>query len=130
MKKLFTLMIALGALAVANAQYSHDYPNGGYDNRDVTYGNHNSRPYAMDARNTYVFTPRERDMQIDRINADFDQRIRKVSRSWFAGGREKQFRIQQLDAQRRDEIRMVWERFRASNNVYDDRRMNRNTGRW
>lgn len=120
MKRIFTLLIALGAFAAANAQYSHDYPARGYDNRDVVY----NRPYG----NTFGFTARERDMQIDRINADYDQRIRKVGHSWFTSGREKEFRIQQLDAQRRDEIRMVWERFRNSN-TYDDNHR-RGNGRW
>jgi hypothetical protein len=126
MKKIFTLMIALGAIVVANAQSSHDYPNGSY-NRDVAYGN---RPYENNVRNTYVFSARERDAQIDRINRDFDQRIRKIDHSWFTSNREKQFRMQQLDAQRKDEIRMVWERFRSSNNAYSDNRYDRNRGRW
>jgi len=128
MKRIFTLLIALGSIAVANAQYAHDYPNGGYNNRDVAYGNRDNRSYGNDARNAYLFTARDRDIQISRINADFDQRIRQVSHSWFTSGREKQFRIEQLDNQRRDEIRMVWERFRNSN-VYDNDRRREN-GRW
>lgn len=120
-------MIALGAIVVANAQYSHDYPNRGYDNRDVVYGNHDNRVYG-DGRWDNRFSERERDVQINRINAEYDMRIRKVEHSWFTSGREKAFRIQQLDAQRREEIRMVWERFRAGNNAYDDRR--RGNGRW
>ena len=123
MKKILTLLFAVGAVAVAQAQYSHSYPDGRNNDRAVILGQRNDRPYG-NSNYGYSFSERERDQQIDRINREYDKRIRQVQRDRWMRTNEKQYQIRRLEEQRRQEIRQVWERFRSSNNRYNDGRYN------
>ena len=133
MKRILTLLIALGAIASVQAQ-SRD---GRYENRDVILGDQNNRTYDNNRSyennsryGGYNFSARERDQQIDRINRGYDQRIRQVQRDRWMRTYEKRNQVQRLEDQRRNEIRQVWERFRNSRNQYRDNDYRRNDGRW
>ena len=130
MKKILTLLIALGAIASVEAQSSR-FPSDRGDSRDVILGQNNDRGYDNSRYNNgYNFTPRERDQQIDRINRDYDLRVRQVERDRWMRSYEKRMKIQRLEDQKRDEIRIVWERFRNSRNQYRDNDYRRNDRRW
>ncbi len=133
MKKILTLLFAVGAVAVAQAQYSPSYPDGRYNDRDVILGQRNDRAYDNNSRNNYSFSERERDEQIARINREYDKRIRQVDKDRRLRYNDKQYQIRHLEDQRKDEIRQVWERFRSSNNRYSDRynsRYPQNNRKW
>lgn len=131
MKKILTLLIAFGAVAGANAQTSRNFPSDRNESRDVILGSPADRSYEKSSRyNNYTFTPRERDVQIERINREYDYRIRQVERDRWIRGYEKAYKIRRLEDQRRDDIRQVWERFKASRNQYRDNDYRRNNGRW
>ena len=129
MKKIFTLMIVLGAVIVANAQPPHTYPDGRYDSRDVVLGRNDNRPYDNNVRYGNAMNERERDRLIERINRDFDQQIRRVQYDRWLRPVEKDFQIRRLESQRRDAVRDVWDRYRNSNRRYDDH-YPQNNRRW
>lgn len=130
MKKFFTLLVALGAIAVANAQYAHSYPDDRDRDRDVVLGQRNDRVYD-NSRYAYSFSERDRDREIDRINHDYDKRIRRIEKDRWINPYDKDFQIRNLEAQRRDDIRRVWDRFRNSNNSYTrNNRYPSNDRRW
>lgn len=139
MKKILTLLIAVGAITVAQAQTSRSYPNDRAASRDVILGDRNDRNdrndrydgrYENNSRYAYSFSARERDKQIDRINRDYDKRIRQLERDRRMRSSEKSYQVRQLEAQRRNEIRQVWERFQSRNNAHSDSRYNTNNRLW
>ncbi|HEV7330304.1 MAG TPA: hypothetical protein VGN63_04630 [Flavisolibacter sp.] len=139
MKRILTLLIALGAITVAQAQSSRSYPNDRNTNRDVILGDRNDRSdrndrydgrYENNTRYSYSFSARERDKQIDRINRDFDKQIRQVERDRRMRSSEKTYQVRRLETQRREEIREVWDRFQSRNNAHSDNRHNNRDRRW
>lgn len=136
MKRILTLLIAVGAITLAQAQSSRSYPDGRYESRDVILGDrngryeNNDRTYENNSRYTYSFSARERDRQIERIDRDYARRIRQVERDRYIRSYEKYSHIRRLEDQKRGEIAQVWERFRSSNNLHADSRYQRNNRRW
>ena len=130
MKKFFTILLALGAVTIAQAQSSRSYPDEHNRDRDVILGQRNDRVYDNNSRYDDSFTGRERDKQIDRINRDYDKQVRKIERDRRMRSSEKSYQIRRLEDQRRDEIRRVWEHYRSSNNSYRNNRYRQNNGRW
>jgi len=140
MKRILTLLFAVGAITVAQAQNSRSYPDDRYG-RDVILGDRNDRndrsdrndrTYENNSRYNYSFSSKERDKQIDRINREYDQRIRKVEKDRYSRSYERTSQVRRLEDQRRQEIAQVWERFRSSNNQHADNRYQRNDNnrRW
>jgi hypothetical protein len=133
MKKILTLLIVLGAIVSAEAQSSRSYPNDDRYGRDVILGSQNERndrTYENNSRHTYYMSSVERDRQIERIDREYDRRIRKVEKDRWIRSSEKSYQIRQMENQKREEIRLVWERFRSGSNLYNDSRYQRNNRRW
>ena len=125
MKKIFTLVFALGTFALVQAQpgtrdnrdirqpdqrntqqVDQRDNNRGYDNgRDVVY----NKPYDND--NRFVSVERRRDMEIAQINREYDFKIQKVRNSYFTSRWDKERQIRFLQAQRQQEIKMVYRKF-------------------
>ena len=147
MKKIFTLLFAVGMVVVAQAQ------TGSRDNRQFDQRNDQRNDQQYDQRNTgqndqldlnglfdngkividanfsfgndrgfgnsRSFNERKRDMQIARINQVFDYKIQMVKRSFRMTWYEKQRTIRFLEQQRQMEIRMVYAKFSNRNGGYD-----------
>lgn len=114
MKKLFVLMIALGAIATANAQSRRDV---GVNDRDVSFND--KRP----GNDTRYETSNEwrRKEAIESINREYDYKIASVKRSRYLKAREKNRQIQMLERERAQKIRIAFERFPdRKNSRYDD----------
>jgi hypothetical protein len=130
MKKIFTLLFALGTFTLVqaqpgtrdNRQSDHrdmpqvDQRNGGYDNRDVVVYDRNDNNYGRSDNNGRYddrFAPveRRRDIEIARVNREYDYKIMKVKNSFFISRWEKEKQIRYLQAQRQQEIRMVYIKF-------------------
>lgn len=126
MKKIFTLLFAVGMLTMAQAQ------PGSRDNRQVNQRNDQrndqqndqqfDRPFDQrDFNDTYdndgfdkngryydKFSMEKRKrMEIGRINQQFDMKIQKVKRTFYLSWFEKQRQIRSLEQQRQWEIRKV-----------------------
>lgn len=118
MKKIITLVGAVLLVASSFAQYdSRDKRD--RDN-DVAYndGRYDKRNDKRDDR--YHYNYRERDIQIARINQEYDNKIQSVKHRWFMSHSKKQQLIYQLEDRRRYEIRKVYTKFNNRNDRFDD----------
>lgn len=119
MKRIFTLILATAMLGTASAQYGqrdqrdrdrnddvYAAANRGYDRHDKGYG-------------TYVFTAREKNMQIEQIYRDYNYRIQSVKNKPFMGWYQKKRIISNLEAQRDAEICQVNDRFNSPKNLFN-----------
>jgi hypothetical protein len=81
--------------------------NRGYNRHDNSYGG-------------YMFTPRERDMQIYQINREYEYRIQSVQNKPYMGWYQKKRLINNLEFQREEEISQVIRKFRSPKNKFED----------
>ena len=142
MKKILTLLFAVGAITITQAQSSRSYPNDRNTTRDVILGDRNDgndrhnrndrydNRYENKSRSVYSFSARERDKQIDRINREYDKKVRQVERDRRMRSSEKSYTLRQLEGERRTELRQVWDRFQSRNNAHNDNRYTTNNRRW
>lgn len=110
MKKIFALVLAIGAMTAVFAQ-------GGYDrreSRDVVLGQGNRSIYN-ERSNDNRFSTRDRDEQIDRIRRQYDWKIESVRRDRYMRNGEKRRQIRSLENERDARIREVMDRYRYSN---------------
>jgi hypothetical protein len=128
MKKIFTLLFATVMLGTAFAQYGQKGQRG-QNNEDDVYVSNNDHGYDRDFRGAYVFTPRERDMQIARINRNFDMKIHAVKNKPYMGMFQKNRLIRNLEVQRDSEIQQVIHTFRSPKNKFGDQ-VRRDKKRW
>ncbi len=127
MKKIFTLVFAVGMFTLAQAQPGNR-DNRQNDQREVikVVVNDNDRydndRYDKDDRygNSSFGNERRMRMQLAEINREFDYKIQRVRNSFFLNRWEKQRQIRFLEDQRQREIRMVYAKFKNKNR-YDDR---------
>lgn len=115
MKKLFALLISLGALSSVFAQ---DHA------RDINHNYPNSTVY----NNSKTYSSREKAAQIERINYDFARQIDFVQRDTRLSRREKKRQVSMLERQRDQQIHEVIAR--SSNGRYDDGRYAQNNRRY
>jgi hypothetical protein len=119
MKKIFTLLFAVGFLTAIHAQ---SRPGDNRDNRDTRdkqqndqWGNNNKDVVINDGRydnddryhNNNGSYERNIRMQIAQVNRKYDLRIQKVKNDFFMRRFEKMRVIRSLEAQRQQEIRML-----------------------
>lgn len=123
MKKIFTLLFALGTFALVQAQPAYrsnrqtdqkSY-NNGYSNSYNNNYNDNQRRYD---NNNSSF---DKDRMIDRINHEYEEKIERVRHNFFMGWREKQRQISFLQEQREREIKMAYYGDHDHNDHFGDR---------
>ncbi|MBK7374247.1 MAG: hypothetical protein IPJ02_01335 [Chitinophagaceae bacterium] len=122
MKKMFTLLISGLMFTTAFAQNGPKEEWNGKDRYDDPkdegsksfdkYDKHDGRG------NTYYFTAREKDMQINRINREYDNRILAVQSRFFMSRYDKMRQVRFLEEQRNREIRMVMDKFYDRRNKF------------
>ena len=115
MKKVFALLLSLGAMTAVFAQRGHSSRN---DSRDVILGQQNRGVYNNDRRNDGHFSIRERDAQIQRIYREYDWRIESVQRDRYLRNGEKRRQIRFLENERDRKILEVRDRYNRSNRNY------------
>lgn len=127
MKRIFTFLIATMLLGTAIAQQGHKGKHGGTKANDIyvpakqVYENdRNDRFDKYDHRGSYVFTPRERDMEIYQINREFDQKMYTVRNRFNASRFQKKRMLHQLEDQRDYEISLVHQKFNHPRNKFGD----------
>ena len=118
MKKIFTLLFSTAMLSTAFAQYGQrDKSN------DVYVGNGNAG-YDKNGkgfdRGTYIFTAREKDMQIAQINRQYAYKIQAVKSKFALGLFQKRRMIKNLEDQRDAEIFQVMRKFNSPKNKFGD----------
>ena len=151
MKKIFTLLFAVGLLtAAANAQppsrdnqqrgqrtdqQNHQQDTHQYDqkndqqtgqwDKNSTYDNGRDASRSND-RYGNDFYDGGMKMQIARINQKYDLKIERVKSNFFMRRYEKTRTIRSLEDQRQQEIRMLYARSGNNKNWQDDRGYNSN----
>lgn len=134
MKKMFTLFLALGMLAVAQAQpgnRDNRQPNQRNDQRDEPQFEQKDLNFndgydndGFDRNGRYLdkfSIERRMKMEIARINREYDYKIQKVKRNFFMNWFEKQRQIRFLEEQRQREIRKVYAKYDNRRGRHNDR---------
>ncbi len=121
MKTFFTLLFTMAMFSTAFAQYGQNGQRDRGKDNDV-YASNDNRGNDRNGLGygAYVFTPRERDIQIARINREYDYRIQSVMNKPFMGRFQKSRLVNNLEAQRDDEIARVIHKFRSPKNKFGD----------
>ena len=125
MKKIFTLLVALGMITLAQAQYgsgknSRDHRNDQSTvDKDYDYGRDNDRRY-----NGIMSPKKQLEFAIDRVNREYDWKIEKVRDNFFKSRYQKKREIRFLNEQRKREIRRTYAAFskERSHRDYPNRR--------
>jgi len=120
MKKIFTLLVAVGFITAINAQTGsrtrdnrdtrdQQTDQRGYNNKDVDI---NDGRYDNDDRydNNFGSYNGNIRMQMAQVNRKYDFKIQKVRSDHFMRRNEKMRVIRSLEAQRQQEIRMLYAR--------------------
>lgn len=118
MKKVFALVIALGAMTAVFAQRGYDRRN---ESRDVVLGQQgNKNVYGKNNRsyNDGYMSAREREEQIQRIRRQYKWKIESVQHDRHLRKAEKKRQIRFLENERDARIREVWERYNRQNRNY------------
>ncbi|MEP7238365.1 MAG: hypothetical protein ABI685_10885 [Ferruginibacter sp.] len=123
MKKIFTLLFTTAMLSTAFAQYGQkDQRDRGKEN-DVYVSNDNrgfdknDKGYGYGG---YVFTAKEKNMQIEQISREYAYKIQSVKNKPFMSWFQKKRTINNLEAQRDAEIRQVNDKFYSPKNKFGD----------
>lgn len=105
MKRIFTLVIALGAMTAVFAQHRQE-------SRDVILGQPNRGVYNNDrGYNNGRYDVRDRDEQIRRIRREYNWRIESVQHDRHLRKAEKRRQIRFLENERDARIREVMNRY-------------------
>jgi hypothetical protein len=117
MKKILTLAFLMGTLNTVFAQNGRS-KDGRNESRDIVYGKSNNQQVFNNTGhgpsgggNNYSFTVRDRDVQILRINQEFDSRIMTVKRNRYLRNGEKKRQIRILENERTQQIMQLNQRF-------------------
>lgn len=129
MKKIFTILLAVGSITFASAQSKNDWSHYKGNSRDIVYGQPNSRDIYRGAETGHnpFYNVNDGNAQIREINRQFDQRIQAVKWDRYLRNREKKQQIRMLQRQREDQIQQVRMRF-SGRGQHDDDYYNRS--RW
>lgn len=120
MKRIFTLLVSLGLIAAVQAQPGGRDRGGFDDGRDnVKVIINDNDGFDNDFRIDNRISPERRiAYEVAKINREYDYRIQMVRNNFFMSRFAKMRKIDQLEEQRRWEIRMVYKKFRR-HNMYD-----------
>ncbi len=146
MKKSFTLLATVVLLSsAAFAQYggnhqgnngngNNGYGNNGNSNGNNGYGNNGYGNNTPDPRDVvvydnrrgnngggYYFSERDKDIQIAQINRNYYGRMESVRNRFFMPRFKKERIIAELQFQRDQEVRSVYDRFNSRNNAGNQR---------
>jgi hypothetical protein len=130
MKKIFTLLFAVTMFSTAFAQYGQKGQQNKKGNDDYAFNdNHGYDKHDNGNNSWYIFTPRERDIEIAQINRSYDYKIRSVKSQFFISWFHKKRQIRFLEDQRDNEIHEVMHKFTDRRNKFGDRGHG-NKNRW
>lgn len=117
MKKIFTLLFALGTIAAVQAQ------PGNRNNRDFNDGKDNVKVIIKDnddfdkgfRTDDRISPDRKLAMEVAKVNREYDYKIQAVRNNFFMNRFAKQRKIQQLEEQRQWEIKMLYKKYSKYN---------------
>ena len=125
MKKIFTLLVALGMITLAQAQYGSGKNSRDHRNDQTSVEKDYDRGYDNDGRHNGFMSPKKPlEFAIDRVNREYDWKIDKVRDNFFKSRYQKKREIRFLNEQRKREIRRTYAAFskERSHRDYPNRR--------
>jgi len=137
MKKIFTLLFALGTLTsvIAQERRPNNNNNGREDYAYYTANNRNDNFKKDDDKKrnnnyryaeSYSLSTRDRDFKIAMINREYEQKINITRNDRFLKFNEKNRKIKQLEQAKNLEIKKVSVRYDDNRNKYNDRYYDKN----
>jgi hypothetical protein len=106
MKKIFTLLVAVGLITLAQAQPGSGKNSRNDRNNPSTYDKDYHNRNDNDIRYNGIMSPKKQmDLAIARINREYDWKIEKVKDQFFKSRSQKKREIRFLNEQRKQEIR-------------------------
>jgi len=118
MKKIFTLLFFAGVVSTSFAQSGHQ-ANDKKSNQYVT----NNEYKKIDSRrdNLYTFSAKEKDMQIAKINNDFNFKVKSIISNRRIKKNQKSVLIQKAQKQKDQQIAAVNAKFNSKfNSAFND----------
>ena len=116
MKKIFTLMLAVGMISVASAQQTKQIIRSGNQERSGIQVKGADYGRGMADYNSYSLTFKQKEAEISRINKSYNQKIAIIQRSRSARTAAMGRKVRQLEIQRDQEIRAVEARYDQTRN--------------
>lgn len=112
MKKIFTLLVAVGMITLAQAQPGSGKNSRDHRNDQSTVDKDYHGGYDNDRRYNGIMSPaKQRDLAIARINREYDWKIQKVRDNFFKSRSQKKREIRSLNTQRKREIKRTYYEF-------------------
>ena len=123
MKKILILLFTAGLFTVSNAQRNHSH-KGDYDGNDqyaaTSNGHYDNDDHEGNVRNIYDhrnhFYENQRQMQMERINREYNHKVMSIQRNWYMTHRQKRLAVRDAKNERNDEIQMLNRRFNGYGN--------------
>ena len=124
MKKILTLLMAVGTFATLHAQNREETrrvilgerkDNGSYDNREVVYGRTGNDRYPGGYSNN-------RQYEIDQVNREYDNKIYSIRDNRYLSNAEKERTIRQLERDRQQRMAEINQSYNDRDRRYDDDR--------
>ncbi len=134
MKKIFTMiLVAAGTISFASAQ-SHNEKNIARNDNNKTsndYGQHSGFDKNNSvAYNDNYFSYKEKQVKLEKINREFDQKIVAVQHNRRLSSREKVKQVKWLQTQRNNEISKVEHQYAKSNQKAERKTPGHDSHKW
>jgi hypothetical protein len=117
MKKIFTLLLSVGAFASSFAQTGHQNNNKKNDQYVTTRSNTDYKKFDDHRDNIYTFSAKERDMQIAKINNDFNFKIKSIKSNHRIKRSQKKMWIQKIQSEKDQQIQAVNAKYNSKYNA-------------
>ena len=114
MKKIFTLLLSVGAFATSFAQSGHQAND---KKRDQYVTNTEYKKIDSHRDNLYTFSAKERDMQIAKINSNFNLKVKSIISNRRIKKSEKRMLIQKTQKEKDQQIEAVNAKFNSRFNA-------------
>lgn len=124
MKKIYTLLFSVLLFGSAFSQYGQcNQPVAKKSNDVYGYGH---EKFDRNDNKGYVFTPWERDLQIENIDQEIDYKIMALRNRYTWNRYEKRSQIRLLEEQRSSRIQQVLQYFDSPRNQFGDQKRKKN----
>ena len=117
MKKIITLLFSAGVFATSFAQTgSHQNNDKKNDQYVTTTSNTDFKKFDDHRNNIYTFSAKERDQQINKINNDFNFKIKSIQNNRHITRRNKNEMIKKAQEEKAQQIKMAEAKFNSKYN--------------
>jgi hypothetical protein len=121
MKKIFTVLLSVGVFATSFAQTGHQNKDKRNDQYVTTNSNNNFKKFDDHRDAIYTFSAKERDMQIAKINSNFNLKVKSIVSNRRIKKSEKKVLIKKAQQEKEQQIDAVNAKFNCKfNTAFND----------